>query len=201
MLMFLTMVALKLDGQLPYSWKLVFILPWLSFGSLAISLLIVRRCRRAEMTDNRFPVSQMTGVFVRERVWHRPLQYQIPLGFFFLALGAFIHFFGFLSLSWKLDGAEMHLSFIFAPIILAWAIMWTSGAITSLSLLDREQRQHTSVNARAVANDITAEYASFNAHAHTDNLTGTAFSKNCRCREERNIFALQMNRLIFWLLR
>ena len=176
MLMFLTMVALKLDGQLPYSWKLVFLLPWLSFGFLTVGLLTVRRCRTAEMMGNGFLISQMTGLFIRERVWHRPLQHQIPLGFFFLALGAFVHFFGFFSLSWKLDGTEVHLSFIFGPIILAWAVMWTSGAITSLSLLDREQRQHVSANVHAATNELTAEYASFNGQALTDNLTGTLLS-------------------------
>lgn len=131
------MVAFKLDQQVQYSWTMIFCPVWTGFAILAVFILTVRTAAEMSLLKD----VQMSGCLCKLRAWQCPVAFLVPIGFVSIALGAFAHFFGLLAVAQKLDGHQIQLSLIFGPSILSWVLMWTSGALTALALLDRERQR------------------------------------------------------------
>jgi len=115
-------VALKLDGVVAYSWKVVFLVPWMWFGAIFIAALAALG----------FTVAAYSCIRWRELA--------MPLGSLALLVSAGAQLPGFVLLSRRLDGGwSVPASAAIAPMAASWASMWVSALIVCTGLRWKER--------------------------------------------------------------
>jgi hypothetical protein len=119
----LMFVALKLDGLAPYSWNIVFLIPWMWFATLLLGALVVSNTPVAayqKLPDNRAGVRrsmlcslaaccagcgmQTASVIIVAYACMDLRELSLPGGFLLLLLSAASQLPGFISLGRYLDG-------------------------------------------------------------------------------------------------
>jgi len=118
---FLLMAAFKADGASNFSWRLVFIIPWVYFAVV---------CMLA---------SVLVSALVLARAWSRSKELLLPIGFTTFLLGMIPMFVGFTALSERLDGdTGVAYKAILAPILVAFAVMALGCAGVTFGLRAKE---------------------------------------------------------------
>eukprot|EP00210_Caulerpa_lentillifera_P009179 g8751.t1 len=120
-LCFLTIVALKLDGQIPVSWGVVFVIPWVFFAILVVSCFaIVYFMMKADLTQ-------------------RPGDFRMTHGCAAIATSTCLHYFSFLAVYYQLQGESVSLDLVCFPSLTAWIMMWISALFTSMVMFENER--------------------------------------------------------------
>ncbi|KAG2486354.1 hypothetical protein HYH03_014935 [Edaphochlamys debaryana] len=134
---FLLFVAFKVDEQSSYSWRVVFLVPWMWFSGLLLVAAMVLL------------------LLLFAKVWARPRELLLPLGFVCLLLATLPQFFSYIALVRRLDGdLNTSLASIMWPNALSWALMWLSALLISWALRQKE----------AVRDGLLARGAVWTAH-------------------------------------
>eukprot|EP00775_Hariotina_reticulata_P003165 gene3165-3443_t len=118
----LMFVALKLDGLAPYSWNIVFLIPWMWFATLLLGAIVT------------------AGVIFVAYACMDLRELSLPGGFLLLLLSAASQLPGFVYLSRYLDGdVTIGYQQILLPQVVSWTAMWISGLIICYGLYKKEQ--------------------------------------------------------------
>lgn len=120
---FTLFVAFKLDGLADYSWKVVFLIPWMGFGALALLALLLGGLLAYSRIAHRAPVHEML----------------LPFGFFCLVCSTAPQCLAAILLVQLLDGdSNVALASILVPCALSWAAAWLSGVLVCIALRQKE---------------------------------------------------------------
>eukprot|EP00873_Tetraselmis_striata_P046496 jgi/Tetstr1/466760/TSEL_011230.t1 len=140
---FLLFVALKLDGRSQYSWRIVFLVPWIWFAAI-------------------FLLASLVGtLLLLARFWRRVRELLLPLGFLSLLLACIPQFISYLTLVVALDQVDVagHTDITFAAVLLpnaaSWFLMWAASLVLVAGLRQKEvAREHW----LATSHDLPAEH-------------------------------------------
>jgi hypothetical protein len=115
-------VALKLDGVVAYSWRVVLLVPWMWFGAIFLAALAA------------------LGFTVAAYSCARWRELAMPLGTLALLLSAAAQLPGFVLLSRRLDGdAGIGATAALAPMAAGWAAMWAASLVVCCGLRWKER--------------------------------------------------------------
>ncbi|GFR44736.1 hypothetical protein Agub_g6064, partial [Astrephomene gubernaculifera] len=118
---FLLFVAFKVDEQSSYSWRVVFLVPWMWFSGLLLVATLVLL------------------LLLFARCWSRPRELLLPLGFCALLLASLPQFMSYIALVRRLDGdSSTSYRSILAPNALSWLLMWLSSLLVAAALRAKE---------------------------------------------------------------
>ncbi|PNW87752.1 hypothetical protein CHLRE_01g000750v5 [Chlamydomonas reinhardtii] len=119
---FLLFVAFKVDNQSTYSWRVVFLVPWMWFSGLLLVAAMVL----------------MLLLFAK--AWARPRELLLPIGFVCLLVSTLPQFFSYIALVRRLDGdTGTSVASIMWPNALSWLLMWSSAGLVAAALRGKER--------------------------------------------------------------
>lgn len=123
---FFLFVACKLDGTSNYSWRIVFLIPWLWFGAI-------------------FLLATVVGLLlVLARFWARASELVLPLGFLALLMSCVPQFVSYFSLVCLLDQLEasgtttVTYETVLLPNAVSWFMMWLASLVLVVGLRQKE---------------------------------------------------------------
>lgn len=120
---FFLFLSFKVDNQSSYSWRVVFLIPWMWFSALFLLALLV-----------------MVLLFFA-RVWSRLLELLLPVGFLCLLLSTVPQFVSYMELVKGLDANPYDVNYeaVLIPNALSWFCMWLSSIILTVGLRQKER--------------------------------------------------------------
>ncbi|GIL97211.1 hypothetical protein Vretimale_2952 [Volvox reticuliferus] len=154
---FLLLVAFKVDGQSTSSWRVVFLVPWMWFAGLMLVAAMVLL------------------LLLFARVWARPRELLLPIGFLLLLLSSAPQFVSYIALVRRLDGdTSTSVTSIMWPNALSWFLMWLSAWVISAALRQKE----------AIRDALLARGAVWTAQRPVNELTEDEIAWRAKSRME-----------------
>ena len=157
---FFLFVALKLDAHSDYSWRIVFLIPWLWFAAIFLLAIVV-------------------GILlVLARVWARITELMLPLGFLGLLIACVPQFISYVGLVGMLDDMERtgtsaySVEAILLPNAVSWFLMWIASLVLVVGLRRKEHLRETLLAAGHV----------WTAHEHLANRMATEAAESAQRR-------------------
>eukprot|EP00854_Cymbomonas_tetramitiformis_P021636 gene21636-26024_t len=180
---FFLFVACKLDGINDYSWKVVFIIPWVCFVvmfCMALMMLFLLLCTCAPLSD-------------------RVLQ----LGIFFMFVSFTPQFVSYLRLVERLDGDDsVSYGDIMVPNVLSWALLFLSSLVMWWGLRARERTRSERQILQQGFWEHQVEVASLEAaQASVDGMSNEDLSKAAEEMAEGKVKPLTLIRVSASLFR
>ncbi|EFJ43568.1 hypothetical protein VOLCADRAFT_96168 [Volvox carteri f. nagariensis] len=127
---FLLFVAFKVDDGSTFSWRVVFLVPWMWFSGLLLVAAMV------------------FSLLMCFKVWARPRELLLPIGFLLLLLSTVPQFVSYIALVRRLDeeedssedgtGHKTSVASIMWPNALSWFLMWLSAVVIAVALRLKE---------------------------------------------------------------